>query len=189
MTSVDDLWFLADGACQTAEQTYHHLREQHSGYVEFTRHRNVPRGRFRDVAAAARDHGAPYGAHTLAYQATGELLLVRHEGVDMWVLPGGELDGGESLQGAALRELGEESGIEATIEGLGLLGRVEFYCDGNMAWGVLPVFEARAETTDIAVDDPDHEISEARWFDELPDDTRDREEVLEWRKRRFGGGA
>ncbi len=141
------------------------------------------------MAAVARDHGAPYGAHTLAYRPTGELLLVRHEGVDMWVLPGGELDAGESLQEAALRELGEESGIEAAIEGLGLLGRVEFYCDGNMAWGVLPVYEARAETTDIAVNDPDHEISEARWFDELPADTRDREEILQWRGRRFGGGA
>jgi len=189
MTSVDDLWFLADGACQTAEQTYHRLREQYSGYVEFTRHRNVPRNRFRDVATVARDHGAPYGAHTLAYRPSGELLLVRHEGVDMWVLPGGELDGDESFQEAALRELGEESGIQAAIEGLGMLGRVEFYCDGNMAWGVLPVYEARAETTDIAVDDPDHEISEARWFDELPADTRDREEILQWRGRRFGGGA
>jgi len=189
MTSVDDLWFLADGACQTAEQTYHELREQYSGYVEFTRHRNVPRNRFRDVAMAARDHGAPYGAHTLAYRSTGELLLVRHEGVDMWVLPGGELDGDESFQEAALRELGEESGIEATIEGLAMLGRIKFYCDGNMAWAVLPVYEARAETTDIAVDDPDHEISEARWFDELPADTRDREEILQWREQRFGGEA
>jgi 8-oxo-dGTP diphosphatase len=58
-----------------------------------------------------------------------------------------------------------------------------------MAWGVLPVYEARAETTDIAVDDPDQEISEAQWFDELPTDTRDREEILAWREQRFGDGA
>ncbi|NHX38061.1 MULTISPECIES: NUDIX hydrolase [Haloarcula] len=189
MTSVDDLWFLSDKACQTAEQTYHDLRKRYTDFVEFTRHRNVPRSRFQDVATGARDHGAPYGAHTLAYRPSGELLLVRHEGVDMWVLPGGELDRGESFQEAALRELGEESGIEATIEGLGMLGRVEFYCDGNMAWGVLPVYEAQAETTDIAVDDPDHEISEAQWFDKLPADTRDREEILQWRGQRFSGRA
>ena len=187
MTTVDDLWYLADVASQQAEQVYHDLTDRHDGFVEFTRHRRVPRHRFRTVAEDARDHGAPFGAHTLAYRSSGELLLVRHEGVDRWVLPGGELDGGESFRAAALRELGEESGIEATIEGLGMLGRVEFYCDDNNTWGVLPVFEARARTTDIAVDDPDHEISEARWFDlgELPEDTRDREEILRWREQRF----
>ncbi|WP_254274115.1 NUDIX hydrolase [Haloarcula marina] len=185
MTTVDDLWYLADVASQQAEQTYHDLTERHDGFVEFTRHRRVPRPRFRHVAEAARDHGAPYGAHTLAYKPSGELLLVRHEGVDKWVLPGGELDAGETLHEAALRELGEEGGIEATIEGLGMLGRVEFYCDGNDTWGVLPVFEARAETTEVAIRDPDHEISDARWFTALPEDTRDRDEILRWRDRRF----
>ncbi|QIO22610.1 NUDIX hydrolase [Haloarcula sp. JP-L23] len=185
MTTVDDLWYLADVASQQAEQTYHALTERHDGFVEFTRRRRVPRPRFRTVAEDARDHGAPFGAHTLAYRPSGELLLVRHEGVDKWVLPGGELDGDETFREAAIRELGEEGGIEATIEGLGMLGRVEFYCDGNDTWGVLPVFEARAETIDPSVDDPDHEISAARWFGELPDDTRDREEILRWRERRF----
>ncbi|MBX0321463.1 NUDIX domain-containing protein [Halomicroarcula sp. F13] len=185
MTTVDDLWYLADVASQQAEQTYHDLTERHDDFVEFTRHRRVPRPRFRSVAEDARDHGAPYGAHTLTYRPSGDLLLVRHEGVGKWVLPGGELDGGETFREAALRELGEEGGIEATIEGLGMLGRVEFHCDGNSTWGVLPVFEARAETTTAVVDDPDHEISAARWFDELPADTRDRDEILRWRDRRF----
>jgi 8-oxo-dGTP diphosphatase len=99
------------------------------------------------------------------------------------VLPGGELDPGESFTDAALRELREESGIDARIQGLGMLGRVEFYCDDNSTWGILPVFEARAETTEIDVRDPDEEISEARWFDELPEDTRDREEIRRWRDR------
>ncbi|WP_276273940.1 NUDIX hydrolase [Haloarcula litorea] len=186
MTTVDDLWYLADVASQQAEQRYHDLRDRHDAAVEFTRHRRVTRPRFRRVAEAARDHGAPFGSHTLAYRPSGDLLLVRHEGVDKWVLPGGELDGGESFREAALRELREEGGIDATIEGLGLLGRVEFHCDGNRTWGVLPVYEARATTTDPSVEDPDHEISAARWFDELPEDTRDREEILRWRDRRFG---
>jgi 8-oxo-dGTP diphosphatase len=186
MTTVDDLWYLADVASQQAEQTYHDLVEEYDEFVEFTRHRRVQRPRFRTVAEDARDHGAPFGAHMLAYSPSGELLLVRHDAVDMWVLPGGELDPGESFQAAALRELGEESGIEATIEGLGMLGRLEFYCEDNNTWGLLPVFEARADTTDIRVQDPDEEISEARWFDELPADTRDREEILAWRERRFG---
>jgi len=185
MTTVDDLWYLADVASQQAEQTYHDLCAQYGEFVEFTRHRRVQRPRFRTVAEDARDHGAPFGAHSRAYRSSGELLLVRHEGVGKWVLPGGELDPGESFTEAALRELHEESGIEARIEGLGMLGRLEFYCENNNTWGVLPVFEASAETTDIDVQDPDGEISEARWFDELPADTRDREEIRNWRKRRF----
>jgi len=185
MTTVDDLWYLADVASQQAEQRYHELTDRYGDPVEFTRYRSVPRSRFRCVAEDARDHGAPYGAHVLAYQPSGELLLVRHDGVEKWVLPGGELDGGESFREAALRELGEESGIDATIEGLGMLGRVEFYCDSNTTWGVLPVYEARAETTELTVRDPDEEISDARWFDELPEETRDREEILQWRDCRF----
>jgi len=185
MTTVDDLWYLADVASQQAEQTYHDLAEQYGEFVEFTRHRRVKRPRFRTVAEDARDHGAPFGAHTLAYRPTGELLLVRHVGVGKWVLPGGELAPGESLTEAALRELREEGGIEAHIEGLGMLGRIEFYCEDNNTWGILPVFEARAETTDTGVQDPDGEISEARWFVDLPADARDREEILRWREGRF----
>jgi 8-oxo-dGTP diphosphatase len=185
MTTVDDLWYLADVASQQAEQRYHDLTDRHSAFVEFERHRRVQRPRFRRMAEAARDHGAPLGAHTLTYRPNGDLLLVRHEGVDMWVLPGGELDAGESFREAALRELREESGVTGHIEGLGMLGRIEFYCGDNNTWGLLPVYETRAETTDIEVSDPDDEISEARWFDTLPEDTRDREEILRWRSLRF----
>jgi 8-oxo-dGTP diphosphatase len=186
MTTVDDLWYLADVASQQAEQTYHDLAAQYDGFVEFTRHRRVPRHRFRRVAEDARDHGAPFGAHTLTYQPSGELLLVRHDGVGKWVLPGGELDDGESFREAALRELREESGVEGRIEGLGMLGRIEFYCEDNNTWGVLPVFETRAATTAVDVQDPDGEISEARWFTELPEATRDREEIRQWQRARFG---
>jgi 8-oxo-dGTP diphosphatase len=185
MTTVDDLWYLADTASQNAEQVYHQLTDRYSDFVEFTRHRRVDRPRFRSIAEDTRDHGAPFGAHTLPYKPDGTLLVVRHKYVDKWVLPGGELDAGESFREAALRELHEETGITASIAGLGLLGRVEFRCGDNSTWGVLPVYEAPAETTDIDVQDPDGEISEARWVTELPDDTRDREEILTWRERRF----
>lgn len=185
MTTVDDLWYLADVASQQAEQAYHELTEAHDEFVEFTRHRRVPRNRFRRVAEAARDHGAPLGAHTLTHRPNGDLLLVRHGGVDKWVLPGGELDDGESFREAARRELREESGVTGRIERLAMLGRVEFYCEDNNTWGLLPVFETRAETTAIDVQDPDDEIREARWFDDLPEETRDREEILRWRSLRF----
>lgn len=185
MKSVDDLWFLGDVACQQAEQTYHDLGERHDGYLEFSTRRNVSRRRYRTVAERTRENGLPYGVHTIAYRPTGELLLVRHDDVDMWVLPGGEVDEGEDFREAARRELREEAGIDATFDGLGMLGRVDFACDGNRTWGVLPIYEARADSTDLTVDDPDEEIVDAAWFDGLPEDTRDREELRRWRRERL----
>ncbi|WP_336002919.1 NUDIX hydrolase [Halorientalis halophila] len=183
MTAVDNLWYLADEAEQRAEQAYHRLAQDHDDYVEYERTRTVSRSRFRTVADRIRKNGLPFGAHTLVYRESGELLLVRHEGVDMWVVPGGEVQGDESLREGARRELREEAGVEAAYEGLGILARVNFRSDGHDAWGVLPVFAARAETTELEVSDPDDEISDARWFADLPEDTRDRAELLTWRDR------
>ncbi len=187
MTTVDDLWYLAEEAEQQAEQTYHELADRYDQFQEFETTKQVHRQRFKTVAGRIKENGAPYGAHTLAYRNSGELLLVRHDGVDMWVLPGGEADGNEQFRDAARRELQEEAGIDATYEGLGILGRVTFVSDEYSTWGILPIFEAQPQNGEdtLEVNDPDGEISEARWFDELPADTRDREQLQRWRERRF----
>jgi 8-oxo-dGTP diphosphatase len=180
MTTVDGLWYLADEAAQHAAQAYHRTADAHGeAHLERTYEKHVSRGRFRTLAERIQHSGSPYGAHTLVYREGGDLLLVRHEGVDMWVLPGGGVDGSESFRQAAERELREEAGLEADYEGLAMLNRVEISCGSCDTWGVLPVFSARAESTETAVDDPDEEISVARWFDpgSLPEDTRDREDV------------
>ena len=183
MTAVDNLWYLADEASQQAEQAYHRLSDRAGMEFETTKH--VSRNRFRTVATRIRDNGAPYGAHTLVYRPSGHLLLVRHDAVGLWVLPGGEARPDESFHEAAERELNEEAGIGADYGGLGLLGRVQFYADGHETWGVLPVFEAEAGDVEPDASDPDGEITDARWFEELPEDTRDRDELLRWRERRL----
>lgn len=51
----------------------------------------------------------------------GRVLLVKRAiepGYGKWVFPGGHVDRGETLEGAALRETREECGAEAAIEGL-----------------------------------------------------------------------
>lgn len=182
MTAVSDLWFLADEASQAAAQAHHRLTETFTPDLERTQTRRVSRDRFRTLAERIRESGAPYGAHTIVYRPAGDLLLVRHEGVDQWVLPGGEVDGAESFQEAARRELAEEAGVRATYDGLAIAGRVEIRAAGYDTWGVLPVFAARAETDDPEVNDPDDEISRAAWFpvQDLPEDTRDRADLLAW---------
>jgi 8-oxo-dGTP pyrophosphatase MutT (NUDIX family) len=154
--------------------------------MEFETTKSVSRDRFRTVARRIRDNGAPYGSHTIVYRESGAILLVRHDGVDRWVLPGGETDADESFRAAAERELREEAGVGADYEGLGLLVQVRFRADGHSTWGVLPVFEAAAAGTDLSVSDPDGEISAARWFTDLPEDTRDRELLQAWRRRKLG---
>ncbi len=184
MTAVDGLWYLADEAARRAERRYHRLADRHEGFVEFTRRRSLSRERFRTVADRTREDGLPYGAHTLPYRPGGELLLVRHEGVDMWVVPGGGVEDGESPRAAARRELREEAGVAGEFEGLGLLGRVEFRGAGHSAWGVLPLYAVRTDGEPDGTD-PDGEISDARWFDadRLPEDTRDRDVLVDWLDR------
>ena len=181
---MDRLWYLTEEACQRAEQAAHDLDQRHDDYLEVEHERRVSRDRFRTLAERVRATGAPYGAHTLAYRAGGDLLLVRHEGVDMWVLPGGQQEGEESFREAAERELAEEAGVEARYDGLGLLTRVQIRHADHELWGVMPVFAAEA-TGEPSVADPDDEISEAQWFSDLPADTRDRDDLLAWRERRF----
>lgn len=182
MTTVDDLWYMSEEAAQQAEQTYHRLTERYDEYLEFETTKQVSRRRFRTVATRIKANGAPYGAHTLTYCPAGALLLVRHQALDLWVLPGGETDGSEGFRDAATRELAEEAGIETTLDGLGMLGRVEFHSGDHTTWGVLPLFEAETESLEPTVRDPDGEITDARWFQELPQDTRDREQLRRWRR-------
>lgn len=183
MTAVDNLWYKADEARQQAEQTFHRLREAHDPTLQYERTKTVSRHRFRTLADRIRENGLPYGAHTLVSRSDGAMLLVRHEGVDMWVLPGGEVNGDESLREGAARELQEEAGIDAAYDGMGILARVDVRAGDHHTWGVLPVFTARTDGCNPEVRDPDDEISAARWFETLPEDTRDRAEIRKWRDR------
>ncbi|WP_135825868.1 NUDIX domain-containing protein [Halorussus ruber] len=183
MTTVDDLWYLTTQAEQQAEQVYHRLTDAYDDFLERTHSRRVSRSRFRTLAERITETGAPYGAHSVVYRPSGELLLVWHDGVGMWVVPGGEPDPGESFREAAERELAEEAGVSASYDGLAMNVRVDIQCEDYSTWGVLPLFEARpAGDPTPEPDDPDGEITEARWFDDLPEKTRDREDLRAWRE-------
>ncbi|MFC6953681.1 NUDIX domain-containing protein [Halorubellus litoreus] len=180
---VDDLWFLADRATQVGERAYHRLDDGHDEYLACDQTRDVCREQFERVAERVAQSGAPFGAHTVVYRDGGELLLVYHEGVDKWVVPGGGVHPEESFREAAERELAEEAGVAADYDGLALLGRIDVHHGSYAVTGALPVFAAEARTHEPAVEDPDGEITAAEWFDVLPEDTRDREDLRQWRDR------
>lgn len=183
---IDELWYHADRAVQRAEQAYHRLSETYDRFMEHEDRRSVSRERFKTLTERVKRTGAPYGAHSIVYNTDRELLLVRHDGVDLWVLPGGEVHESESFREAAARELQEEAGVDAEFQGLAMLTKVSFSWSDHEAWGVLPIFAAKATERATTVADPDDEISVAKWFDDLPPDTRDRQWIDQWRKQAIG---
>lgn len=180
---LDDLWYLAAEAEQPAQRARQALRERHDDYLRITHEHAVDRDRFRTLASRIRAHGAPYGAHAILYRPSGDLLLARDEVVDQWVLPGGMARHGEGLAAAARREIAEEVGIHVDLDDLAILSRVEVHWNDHDVWGVLPIYAAEVTDADPVVDDPDGEITAARWFRELPADARDREHLRAWRAR------
>jgi ADP-ribose pyrophosphatase YjhB (NUDIX family) len=94
-----------------------------------------------------------------------KILLVKREDFHVWCLPGGEVEEGESLTQAAMREAREETGLEVRLTRLvGIYSRSGWL--GEMLH--VPVFAAEVIGGELKVQES--EVLEARFFgrDELP---------------------
>ena len=81
---------------------------------------------FRLIGAWRRlTHPLTIGARALVVDGAGRVLLIRHNYLAGWHLPGGKVDKGETAADAAVRELREETGLTAMVPPrlLGLYGR------------------------------------------------------------------
>lgn len=103
------------------------------------------------------------GCSALILDGTGEkVLLTRRSDNDLWCLPGGAMDPGESAAEACIREVWEETGLR--VEVVRLIGvysdpdQLVIYPDGHKAHIVALSFEARvvggvlglsSETTEV----------------------------------------
>jgi ADP-ribose pyrophosphatase YjhB (NUDIX family) len=101
---------------------------------------------------------------TIIHAGDGRVVLVRRAidpGYGKWVFPGGYVDRGEEVLGAALREAREECGLEVRIDGL-----VNIYSYAG-ATPIIIVYAATMLAGDLVVDD---EGLEARLFEraEIP---------------------
>lgn len=108
---------------------------------------------------------AGFGAN-VAIIKDGRVLLTKREDFEVWCLPGGLSDTGESLAQTAIREAKEETGYDVRLVRLvGVYSRVGGYTDLHGA-----LFAAEITGGDLSpqVD----EVIDTDWFDlhNLPDD-------------------
>jgi len=91
-------------------------------------------------------------------------LLVRHKERTTWEMPGGHIEGEESTQTAALRELYEETGI--IKEEIEIICDYEVYDDDRFSYGRL-FYSCAEEFGEL----PGFEIEEVRLFNDFPENS------------------
>jgi 8-oxo-dGTP pyrophosphatase MutT (NUDIX family) len=100
------------------------------------------------------------GACVAIFQA-GRLLLTQREDFEVWCLPGGHVEPGESLAQAAVREAREETGLEVELTRLvGMYYRLTGWSEGGVH---VASFSARVAGGSLNPQ-PD-EVLDARFFD------------------------
>lgn len=93
------------------------------------------------------------------------VLVVHRPAHDDWSLPKGHVDGGETLAGAALREVEEETGVAATVVADAGTTQHPVVTAGRHATKQVHWFVMRPLAgSDPAARPPDAEVDEARWW-------------------------
>jgi 8-oxo-dGTP pyrophosphatase MutT (NUDIX family) len=105
-------------------------------------------------------------AAALVRDAGGRVLLVKSASADVWGLPAGAIDLGETPEEAVVREVFEETNLRVTplrIEGV--FGGKDFryvYANGDAVEYFIVVFECAVTSGELAA--RDGEVSELRYF-------------------------
>ncbi|GAA5611687.1 NUDIX domain-containing protein [Streptomyces platensis] len=126
-------------------------------------------------------------ASAIVVDDSGRVLLQRRRDNDMWALPGGVMNIGESLPDCAVRETREETGFH--VEVVGIVGtytnphHVFAYDDGEVRQEFSICFLARPLGGRLAVSE---ESTDVRWFepgeiDALPMVPSIRKRLNDWR--------
>src|SRR2546422_3220232 len=125
---------------------------------------------------------AAWVAGGLVFDERGRVALVKHHAgkgwEDVWVPPGGMLEKGETADDGFRREVREETGLEVKELHVTRIFNNAYEEPGGKRYPFYFVqFAARAATHTLRPDD--HEVREARWFDDLPPDMAFREDYAE----------
>ncbi|MCC3766886.1 NUDIX domain-containing protein [Streptomyces sp. UNOC14_S4] len=102
------------------------------------------------------------GASAVVTDSRGRILLQRRADNGLWALPGGGMELGDSLPGAAVREVKEETGLDVEITGL--VGtytdprHVIAYSDGEVRRQFNVCFTARITGGELAISEESTEL-------------------------------
>ena len=126
---------------------------------------NVAAGADRWVGAVVRD-------------GDGRIALVSNRWSDGWVLPGGDVERDETTGEAVVREVREETGLDATVERPLEVVEQTFVNeesgarDETTVSGRFVVFEVRTDDASLGEDlgADDDEIEAAAWFESVPEE-------------------
>lgn len=106
------------------------------------------------------------GATTLVFNAKKEILLNLRSDTNTWGIPGGSMELYETIEETAIRELKEETGINAEeLELVTVLSGKEYYFEypnGDKMCTVIILFKVLNYTGDIKVSD--NESKELKFF-------------------------
>ncbi|MDJ1138278.1 NUDIX hydrolase [Streptomyces iconiensis] len=78
----------------------------------------MTRTEFYDDPEAPEPNSLVVAASAVVTDAQGRVVLQRRADSGLWALPGGAMEPADSLPGAAVREVREETGLEVEITGL-----------------------------------------------------------------------
>ncbi|KAB1196002.1 MULTISPECIES: NUDIX domain-containing protein [Haloferax] len=150
------------------------------GVVQRRNRRDLDADTFDRLATRIRD-GLDWGVAGFC-DRDGSILLVRQDG--KWVLPGGGVESGESKTDALVREIREETGLEATIETLRVVTEQTFTHGDDAVTFHFAIYDVAVDGE--LTDDPgleDEAIADVSWFETPPEDTLDRPLVAFLRSR------
>lgn len=105
----------------------------------------------------------------------GKILLVRHNLLKKWQIPGGVQEPGESIQETVKREIGEELGLSLEVHSLvGVYSGREWlveYPDGTRVQQLLFFFLLEGQVDEVELQESEVAAYGFLALDEIPDDT------------------
>ncbi|MEU3354993.1 NUDIX domain-containing protein [Streptomyces sp. NPDC037389] len=122
----------------------------------------MARTEYYDDPSAPEPNSLVVAASAVVTDDAGRILLQRRSDNGLWALPGGGMDMTDSLPGAAVREVKEETGLDVEITGL--VGtytdprHVIAYSDGEVRRQFNVCFRARVVGGALAVSDESTEV-------------------------------
>ncbi|MBT2402694.1 MULTISPECIES: NUDIX domain-containing protein [unclassified Streptomyces] len=126
----------------------------------------MARTEYYDDPHAPKPNSMVVAASAVVTDDHGRILLQRRRDNDLWALPGGGMDLGDSLPGTAVREVREETGLDVEITGL--VGtytdprHIIEYSDGEVRRQFNVCFTARVIGGELAIS---HESTELRFVE------------------------